>query len=196
MLIGLSGGMGSGKDYVALNFVFKEWSRVEPTMILSFADHFKIDIVTKDKACFEHVFVPDRKERPQEVRQLLQRRGTEEGRCRYGPNIWVETMEAWIRVHSARGIKRFIIPEVRFPNEAAWIRKQGGTVVFLSAPQRNWKRALAEADHDETAARKLLSHASETGISSATPEHWDRLIGNDFGQEDSCAHSVLRLFAS
>lgn len=60
-----------------------------------------------------------------EVRRLLQRLGTEMGREVIDPNLWV----AIVAGRSA-DTERVVITDLRFPNEAEWVRSiEGGVVV-------------------------------------------------------------------
>lgn len=55
-----------------------------------------------------------------EVRQLLQRFGTEVGRELFGGDFWVNQLARRVRD------KSFVsITDVRFPNEGEWVRKRG-----------------------------------------------------------------------
>jgi len=65
-----------------------------------------------------------------ETRRLQQVVGTEVGRDLIGDNIWIDILEKEINRwgNLASG---FAISDVRFPNEAEWIRSKGGIVVKL-----------------------------------------------------------------
>lgn len=193
-IIGFSALLGGGKDTMS-NLVFSRWSKLEPTIILAFADSLKIEVITRDLIPFHNVYIPQGGvERSAEVRRILQLRGTEQGRQRFGENIWVETMAAWIKVHQMRGIKRFIISDVRFSNEIEWIRQQGGHVIRLHAPNRVWSRAMKEAGQNEEIARRLLEHPSEANYHDC--EHlWDLILQNDFGQEKQVADDLFHFLS-
>lgn len=120
-VIGLSGAAGSGKDYVAKEYFFKKLGFHN----ISLAWHFKIQCISHGEATYEEVF--DTK--PPRVRRLLQILGTEQGRDVWGEDIWVNTMFAWMTLyHTDWGINKFVIPDVRFPNELKAIQKLGGGV--------------------------------------------------------------------
>jgi len=120
-VIGLSGAAGSGKDYVAKEYFFKKLGFHN----ISLAWHFKIQCISHGDATYEEVF--DTK--PPRVRRLLQILGTEQGREVWGEDIWVNTMFAWMTLyHKDWGINKFVIPDVRFPNELRAIQKLGGKV--------------------------------------------------------------------
>lgn len=64
-----------------------------------------------------------------EVRRLLQRLGTEAGRQVLGQDIWVRTA-----MQKAKPGGKYIITDVRFPNEADAIRAAGGQLVRIMRP--------------------------------------------------------------
>ena len=77
-----------------------------------------------------------------EVRRTLQRLGTEAGRGVFGEDFWVERTAALV---AASGAERVVLTDVRFPNEAAWVRRVGGTAVRIVRPgQRNSDAHLSE----------------------------------------------------
>lgn len=81
-----------------------------------------------------------------DVRQFLQRLGTEVGRA-LSPNVWVDQLhKEWM----ANGGPPIVVSDVRFDNEAEFVRHYGGIVIEVHRP------SLPE-DGD--------AHASEQGIS-------------------------------
>jgi hypothetical protein len=90
-----------------------------------------------------------------EVRALLQRLGTEAGRDVIGENVWVDAAMAKIEPGG-----RYVITDVRFPNEAEAIRQRGGEVwrivrdAWQPANGHPSERALDGYDFD----RVLLSY--------------------------------------
>lgn len=63
-----------------------------------------------------------------EYRRLLQVLGTDCIRA-IDPDFWVKAMDK-----AVRGAERVVIPDVRFPNEAEWVRSQGGIVIEILRP--------------------------------------------------------------
>jgi hypothetical protein len=61
-----------------------------------------------------------------EIRQLLQRLGTEGGRQHLGENVWVDGLLN--RANSAK----LIVSDVRFENEVAAIKERGGSVIRVT----------------------------------------------------------------
>lgn len=64
-----------------------------------------------------------------EVRRLLQRMGTELGRQFFGEDIWIRMLSSRIE-----GLPAVAITDVRFWNEADWIKAQGGIVIRVHRP--------------------------------------------------------------
>lgn len=70
-----------------------------------------------------------------EIRQLLQRMGTEAGRKILGEDIWIQTAHERIPFNAVKNHNLgVVIPDVRFPNEAQWIHDIGGKVVRITRP--------------------------------------------------------------
>jgi hypothetical protein len=61
-----------------------------------------------------------------EMRRLLQVMGTEVGREMFGEESWVEMVARQVSQH-----EKVVITDVRFPNEAAFVRSVGGRVIRI-----------------------------------------------------------------
>ena len=175
-IIGLLGHQGVGKNYIAekiLPFILEE----KPTIVLAFADHFKIDCICKHGIEYDKVFG----KKDYKTRKILQRVGTEEGRNVYGDNIWINITEAWIKTFYSRGIKRFIISDVRFQNEVDWIKSLNGIVIKINAPNRYMNRLTSENDNNKERIEEIKSHLSESIIDKI--QNFDLSINNDDGDD-------------
>lgn len=166
IVIGLAGRFGTGKDYLTREFFFprgyRQWS---------LAWHFKVWVVGQGKATHEEVFHT----KPERVRHLLQEEGTELGRDVYGKDIWVDTTFEWIQViQDVWDCNKFIIPDVRFVNEAKAIQDRGGYVIRIHAPNRN-----ADAPYPEY----LRNHSSETDLDDF--KEFDFVVDNDYDNADA-----------
>lgn len=121
-VIGLSGKVGSGKDYLGLNVLrragYHQWAYAWPLKMQALGQG----------ATYEEVFVT----KPPAVREMLQIVGTEQGRDKYGQNYWLKIADGWLRtLHENLGISKFYFTDVRFPNEVDFIHNLGGKVVRL-----------------------------------------------------------------
>lgn len=96
----------------------------------------------------------------EEVRESLQRFGTEMGRGLFGENIWVDLTWRRVRELEAQG-KNVVITGIRFPNELAAVKEAGGTSVYIVRPSLAGKE-------DGTS-----HHASENSL---TPEDFDTIF--------------------
>jgi len=142
-LIGLSGWARSGKDTAAEALTADGWDR------LAFADTLRSFLLALDPLIpittldlhgehIEHRRISEAiaalgwdtaKEAIPEVRELLQRCGTEAGRKVLGSNTWVDATLGKMRP----GVPT-VITDVRFVNEADSIRLQGGVVLRVTRP--------------------------------------------------------------
>ena len=158
-LIGLHGKAGAGKDFIAstcLSDYFK----------FALANHFKIDVVRKYIFTYEEVF----ETKPAHVRHRLQQIGTEENRDVYGADTWIHAAETWIHsIHLANNVNKFVISDIRFDNEAEWVRNKGGVVIKIESDR-------GRGGMDSTA----LAHSSEAGVSDDLIDH---VIINDIGTD-------------
>lgn len=136
-IIGLCGLIGSGKgtaaDILVERFGFEK---------VSFADSLKdcVSVIfgwqrlllegdTKESREFRETVDPFwTKKMGQDItpRLILQRIGTEAMRQVIHDNIWIDSLEKKIRKD-----RDYVIPDVRFPNEIAFIRRMNGSVIHI-----------------------------------------------------------------
>lgn len=161
MIIGLSGYARSGKDTIAeiliMNYGFRR---------LAFADNIRKAIKVLDpildngKRVNEMVSeVGWEKAKAQtEMRRLLQVFGTEVGREMFGEDFWVE--QVFNEIINDYTYENFVITDVRYPNEADFIRDRGGEI---------WRITRSDIN-------AINSHSSEHAMDNYD---FDRFISND-----------------
>jgi len=169
ILIGLSGKMGVGKDYIAQNIIlpYLEKRNIK-TLIIAFADQIKVNTSVKNNISLSKMY--DTKN--EDIRKLLQKEGTENGRDKYGNNIWIDYVDKWTDVYSKKGIQAFIITDCRFKNEVDYIKKNNGVIIRIEAPLRNKERIYKEKDSLE-----IQKHISEIDLDDYK---FDNIINNDY----------------
>lgn len=177
MIVGIAGAMGAGKDTVA-SWLVREQGFVR----VGFADALKQEVREKFRrtllrtAAYVGPYVdatmgpdlerhlmpePDDearlnwllREKPPIVRELLQEFGTEVRRA--------EALDYWLArwVERALGHPRVVVPDVRFPNEAAFLTARGARLIRVDRPGRDG-----------------AGHASETSL--AKWSRWDAVLPN------------------
>jgi hypothetical protein len=171
LLIGLAGLARSGKDTAAQHLVnhhgFQSYA---------FADPLRdglMHILNLSPCDFEG----DQKEQPlpwldRSPRQLMQSLGTEWGRNSVHPNLWLllaeQNLDLLARTHdNAQG---FVVSDLRFDNEAQFIRERGGVVIHLYRPS----------------APAVNAHVSEDGIRSTKQD----LVLTNFGTVDELRQNL------
>lgn len=182
-LFGFSGKMGSGKNYVAEK-LFLAMLPKKNTLVMALADHFKIDCCVKDNYPYEEIFV----NKTEKSRRSLQMRGTEQGRDIYGEDVWIRTIENWIRVYVERGIERIIVTDVRFKNEADWLLKCGGILFRIEAPNRNLARLTAETGGNEEQMNRIKNHPSEVDLDDYN--RFNYVINNDYDEQITIPNQI------
>ncbi len=160
-ILAFSGKMGSGKDYVSQKIICPILPK-KNTIFVSFADHFKVESIVKDKMPRAEVF--GWVERSTETRRILQRKGTEEGRMVFGDDIWVDTLIEWMHLYHSRGVERFIITDCRFTNEVNRLKELGAFLIRISASERSFKRYQIESKGDDKVLQSIMNHPSETDL--------------------------------
>jgi len=162
LIIAVSGKLGTGKDYIIKNYILPTINGKVCKM--AFADHIKVNVASQDPTvslleCLEGF-------KDTILRKKLQTAGTEQGRAIYGPDIWVRTLENWIKLRQIRGdnIDVVLVTDCRFPNEAEWIKSNGGLLIRVRAPSRNRQALVFESDDDTEKMLSIMNHPSETSL--------------------------------
>lgn len=149
-LIGLCGRAGTGKDTVADRLVEQhQFSRY------AFADPLRSMLeVMLIEAGLEYAYIHERSLKEQPIpglgfsyRHLAQTLGTEWGRS-LSPTFWLQLAALNLGLHdlpnSAPVHDRIVITDVRFPNEATWLRALGGQVVLIQRDVPNVRHHESE----------------------------------------------------
>lgn len=147
LLVGFAGRARTGKDTAALylerNYEFQRYGLADPIKLGA-------------RAMFGLTTEHERPENKEEIipwlgvspRQLWQWIGTDFGRNMVCDNVWLLIAErALLNAYGLR-FRGLVISDVRFENEASWIRSQGGAIIHLE-----------RAD-----APKVNAHVSESGV--------------------------------
>lgn len=169
-IVGIHGRARSGKDTLA-HFLVEHHGFLR----IALADplrRFVSDITGLDESLLMDSVV---KEQPidwlggKSPRQLMQTLGTEWGRTHVDENVWLAVAQRKIDQARRRGYAGVVIPDVRFDNEAQWVRQLGGHVVRLVRDD-----AAPVADH--ASERGVADHLIDTTIDNNGPlvllAHW------------------------
>lgn len=150
LLIGLHGLARTGKDtvarYLAAHYALLSYAFAEP-LKQALAQMFNLTEAQLEGAAKEQNIEWLGKS----PRQLMQLLGTEWGRHLVHHELWLLLAEQNIGNHLSIDQARYsgvVVRDVRFENEATWLRKQGGNVVHILRPE----------------APSVASHSSESGL--------------------------------
>lgn len=135
LLIGLTGRARSGKstaaEHLTSTYLLEQYAFADPLR------HGLMAIFNLDPTDFEG----DRKEQPlgwldRSPRQLMQSMGTEWARNTVHSDVWVKLAEQNLDyiTQSLGAVTGFVVSDVRFENEAEFIRQRGGTLIHIFRP--------------------------------------------------------------
>ena len=166
-LIGLAGRAGSGKDTVA-HFLCETHGFVQISLADPLRDGLKAMLGLTD----EQLHRRDLKETPMDwlgksPRELLQTLGTEWGREHVAPDFWLRVAERRIARIKASSpwlhIAGIVLSDIRFENEADWLREQGGQVWHIKRNEAPQLGSQAAAHRSE---QHILAEAGEPHINN------------------------------
>jgi dephospho-CoA kinase len=179
-VLGLHGHAGVGKNTLA-DLYLKPLGYRD----LALADDIKIRAVATGVATYEEVYGPHK---PDHVRTWLQLEGTERGREVFGEDVWVSSLFARMRrINECWGLDRFVVTDVRFPNEVAYIREKGGVVLSIHAPERYVGNGMSPEQR---------GHDSEAEVRKVLPRNVDGVLLNDPDMQNTLKAQVTRLLFS
>jgi hypothetical protein len=158
MIIGFLGKLGSGKDYLVNNMVIpylQHHKEHKNTVVVSYADALKVELMVHMDMDFEKLYIQ------------------KDMRKKHGEDVWIRYVDAWIKVHQYHNKKVennkdtiFIIPDIRFENEAAFIRTSGGKVIKIEANDRVQEKVV-----QENLGLEQQQHVSETNIDNIKADY-------------------------
>ena len=156
-IIGLTGPKGVGKSTYAKS--------IENAVILSFATPIKqmLEVILPGKKYlnFKEEPIPHFPDNIN-VRRMLQSLGTEWGREKIYPNIWVDL--AYKAALPYIGKKTIIFDDIRFPNEGWAIRRWGCTHEVITEVVHISRKGYEPDENDH--------HVSEAGLPRGMIDKW------------------------
>lgn len=165
-LIGLAGRAGCGKNTVAGMIAGAVVMQLADPLYAALSAMLGIPEWMLRHRAFKERPIPWLGKSP---RQLLQTLGTEWGRGQVASDVWIRICQRRINAAANESIGPVAIADVRFPNEAEWIRRKGGQV---------W---LVDRDAGTTS-----DHSSEAGL----PLEMVDLVIDNRGDIDSVRRQV------
>lgn len=168
-IIGLVGQAGSGKDTIGEAII----NRLRSNNILSrrfaFGDNLKsvasiltgVNINSFHDQYKKENFTVNVNGRFINLRTLMQELGTDILRNYFGPNIWVNSLSRSFLFDSCRFP---VITDVRFKNEAEFVKNNGGVLIKIDNPYLS----------------KKSTHISETELNTIVPDY---VIFNNYKED-------------
>jgi hypothetical protein len=140
-VVGITGLAGSGKTTLARYLVEQHgFTRTRFADCFKGMTRFHLEYIGADEGTIERMLESDLKQVPTSFfadktpREYMQWLGTEFGRDKIHPEIWVASWESHIKRRIYEGCTAVVADDVRFPNETAAIYRLGGIIVHVSRP--------------------------------------------------------------
>lgn len=175
-VVGIAGLAGAGKDTLAAHLVakygFVRRALADPIKEL-LNEFFEWDMMDWDSRIWKEApILAQYRSTGQEYspRQLAQWLGTEVGRRTFGVDCWVNLLDDYLN-EKAGGLS-VVVPDIRFANEARYIKQAGGIVIEVRRGD----------------APKVAAHVSESGLPTG---YADSVIYNNGTVEEFLTKAVF-----
>lgn len=173
-LIGLAGQKGVGKDTVA-DYLVAQMGYQKT----AYADPLKEACQSLFGLSREQLYDQSLKEQPDPYwgktpRYLMQFLGTELLRSQFDPDIWTRLMEKKLK----GDFKGWIIADIRFPNEAEFIKRNGGTVVKIVRPDLENSDNHESEQHDIDSDYVIRNNRSMVELYQEIDHIFEEIITN------------------
>lgn len=140
-IVAFSGKKNSGKSTMG-RYVIENYGACPEAM----ARHLKADAVAFEGLPVGEVYGPNKSPA---TRRRLEQKGHDESRLVYGLDIWLKVTEANLYFAYDCGVRRVVLTDIRYPNEAEWIQNVlGGKVYRIEGRGDTTSTAAAEVALD------------------------------------------------
>ena len=186
LIIGLSGKIGSGKDYITQEIIgnYLKERRIE-YIHMAFSDAIKVHLMINESISYEKLFI----KKTIETRKKLQNLGMEMRNI--DNKIWIKHLDSWIKIYGNRGIKVILISDVRFDIEYKYIKEKGGIVFRIIAPNRTLKKIKEETNNNNKELNDIKTHISETELDDNN--YYDEIILNDNDDYENKYENIFKI---
>lgn len=173
-IIGLSGKIGSGKNYIAekilYNILIKKSKNVS---IIAFGDYLKMMCYTYDNISYEKLFI----NKDEDTRKILQTRGTDARKS--DDNVFIKMLDCNMKILFDRNTDVIIVTDVRFNIEVDFLKSKNSILIRINAINRTIDKMKDECGTKNTLS--ISTHKSETELDNYNG--FDYTINNDYDNE-------------
>lgn len=183
-IIGIAGGKGTGKDTVAARMVARYGFQR-----FAFGDPIKEALAVMFRVDVSVFYNEDTKEMPNKAllgftpRHLMQTLGTEWGRDKISDTLWSDLLALTLKKIQYRGIKRIVVPDVRFASEAKAIGDLGGHVWQVTRNSTIYAPGDTHRSEQGLEARLVAHQLSNNGTIDALHDSIGVLLEKTFGAQ-------------
>jgi len=121
LIVGLVGNAGSGKTTVANHLVSKGFLKI------GFTDALKEMLLKAGILKYEELYI----KKTYVSRWFMQKIGTDVIRNQIDQQWWIKKLDKKIKTLMDHGFNKFVVDDIRFPDEAAFIKDRGGILIKI-----------------------------------------------------------------
>ena len=213
MVIAVSGGLGSGKNYM-LDKCLSKWFLAQQLWIVSLAMAYqlKVDAQFSLGLTFDECYVT----KPSHARKKLQVYGSTK-RDEVSLTYWIDQVHYQILAHVFNGARVVFLTDTRYLNEMDYVRQtfgMRGLLIRIHAPKRTQAKiqedyrvmkkdaegkdvvdpvtgkAVLDVDATQKLQREIAEHPSET--QALLYKDWDLVLQNDPEYQDSSQQDLIK----
>ncbi|MDD4931761.1 MAG: hypothetical protein PHG66_06495 [Candidatus Colwellbacteria bacterium] len=183
LVIGCSGKIGSGKNYLAETKIFDTLHEMgKNVVVMAFGDYLKMMCLVKDGISYDKLFY----DKDQQTRKILQTRGMKERET--DDMIFIKMLECHMKIAFDRNIDVIIISDLRFNIEFEFLKSLNAVLFRVNAPKRTYDKMIKECVGDEKAVAEIAKHVSE--IELDLRNDFDHYLDNDYEHEESVVDEI------
>lgn len=183
LVIGCSGKIGSGKNYLAEKKMFEKFHQMgKIVVVMAFGDYLKMTCLVKDGISYGKLFY----DKDQETRKILQTRGMKEREI--DNEIFIKMLECHMKIAFDRNIDVVIISDLRFNIEFEFLKSLNAVLFRVNAPKRTQDKMFKECAGDAKAVAEIAKHVSE--IELDLRNDFDYYLDNDYEHEESVVDEI------
>ncbi len=192
-IIGFSGKIGSGKNYISEHIIFDFLKKKGLNVsILAFADYLKISCHVEKNIPYDKLF----RQKDTESRQALQNVGADKRKI--DPEFFIRALDCQLRMLFDRRTDVILVCDIRHKNEMQYIlNTEFSTIIIrVDAPKRTHNKVMEECKGCKVEYEKIVSHTSETDLDNSYSA-FNHVINNDVeyeGQVNKELEEILNMY--
>lgn len=185
-IIGISGKIGSGKNYIAEKILFNKLrEKGKNVVVMAFGDYLKMMCYVRDGISYEKLF----HNKDNQTRQILQIRGMKERET--DDQVFIKMLDCHMKIAFDRNIDVIVVSDLRFNIEFEFLKNKNATLLRVNSPKRTYDKMMKECEGDEKLISTISNHISETDLDNCLL--FDYYIDNDYEHQNDIDDKISNI---